>query len=59
MGVQIVRSYNLMAKILHWAFIGVFAFGVVNQIDEVEELANPRLLAEEVQLCHHSTCLNN
>ena len=48
MGVQIVRSYNLMAKILHWAFIGVFAVGVVNQIDEVEELANPRLLAEEV-----------
>lgn len=45
---QTVRSYNLMAKTLHWAFIGVFAYGVINQIDEVEELANSRLLAEEV-----------
>ena len=45
---QTVRSYNLMAKTLHWVFIGVFAYGVINQIDEVEELADSKLLAEEI-----------
>ena len=38
MGAQRVRSYSLLAKSIHWAFIGVFAYAVINQIDEVEEL---------------------
>ena len=33
-----VRSYSFVAKFMHWAFIGVFVFGVINQVDEVEEL---------------------
>tara|TARA_B100001093_G_scaffold424318_1_gene417455 strand:- start:29 stop:505 length:477 start_codon:yes stop_codon:yes gene_type:complete len=37
-----------MAKFMHWAFIAVFAFGVVNQVDEVEELEDAALLVEEV-----------
>ena len=48
MGVQIVRSYSFMAKFMHWAFIGVFAYGVINQVDEVEELESATLLVEEV-----------
>ena len=43
-----VRSYGGMAKFMHWAFIAVFAFGVVNQVDEVEELEDAALLVEEV-----------
>ena len=40
MGAQSVRSYSLLAKCMHWAFIGVFAYAVINQVDEVEELEN-------------------
>ena len=43
-----VWSYSFTAKFLHWAFIAVFAFGVINQVDEVEELESPTLLAGEV-----------
>jgi len=43
-----VRTYSFMAKFMHWAFIGVFAFGVINQVDEVEELENATLLLEEM-----------
>ena len=45
---QVDRSYSFMAKFLHWLFIGVFAFGVVNQVDEVEELESFTLLVAEV-----------
>ena len=44
----VVRSHSFTAKFLHWAFIAVFAFGVINQVDEVEELESPTLLAGEV-----------
>ena len=43
-----VRTYSFMAKFMHWAFIAVFAYGVVNQVDEVEELEDAALLVEEV-----------
>ena len=42
------RSYSVMAKFIHWAFIGVFAIGVINQVDEVEELESTVLLVTEV-----------
>ena len=42
------RSYSPMAKFLHWAFIGVFAYGVINQVDEVGELEDITLLIREV-----------
>ncbi|MBC8149663.1 MAG: cytochrome b/b6 domain-containing protein [Bacteroidetes bacterium] len=47
-GAQMVGSYSFMATFMHWAFIGVFAFGVINQVDEVEELESSTLLVEEV-----------
>ena len=43
-----VRPYGFMAKFLHWAFIVVFAYGVINQVDEVEELQSSSLLIQEV-----------
>ena len=43
-----VRSYRFTAKFSHWTFIAVFAFGVINQVEEVEELESPTLLAGEV-----------
>ena len=48
MGAQRVRSYSLLAKCMHWAFIGVFAYAVINQVDEVEELESFTLLVAEV-----------
>jgi cytochrome b561 len=33
---------------MHWAFIGVFAYAVINQVDEVEELENSTRLMKEV-----------
>ena len=47
-GRQTSRSYSPTAKLLHWAFIGVFAYGVINQVDEVEELEEFSLLISEV-----------
>ena len=43
-----IRTYSFTARFMHWAFIGVFAFGVINQVDEVEELENATLLLEEM-----------
>ena len=48
MGAHRVRSYSLLAKCMHWAFIGVFAYAVINQVDEVEELENFTRLMKEV-----------
>ena len=48
MGAQSVRSYSLLAKCMHWAFIGVFAYAVINAVDEVEVLENFTFLMKEV-----------
>ena len=45
MGAQRVRSYSLLAKCMHWAFMGIFAYAVINQ---VEALENFTLLMKEV-----------
>ena len=42
------RVYSPAAKWMHWAFIAVFAYGVINQVDEVEELEDFALLMNEV-----------
>ena len=33
---------------MHWGFIPVFAYGVINQVDEVEELKDITLLMNEI-----------
>ena len=42
------RVYSPTAKWMHWAFIAVFAYGVINQVDEVEEFEDFALLLNEV-----------
>lgn len=43
-----VDSHSSMAKMIHWGFILVFAYGLLNQVDEVEELEDFALLIKEV-----------
>lgn len=43
-----VGSHSVVAKLIHWGFIGVFVFAVSKQVDEVEELESMALLQEEV-----------
>ena len=43
-----LRVYSPIAKWMHWGFIPVFAYGVINQVDEVEELEDITLLMNEV-----------
>ena len=42
------RSYSFMAKLMHWTLPGVFVYGVLIAVDEVEELENSTVLLEEV-----------
>ncbi len=46
--VKASRIYSPAAKWMHWGFIAVFAYGVIKQVDEVEELADFTLLMNEV-----------
>lgn len=45
---SMASSHSLAAKIIHWAFIGVFIFLLTKQVDEVEELEDFALLQEEM-----------
>ena len=42
--------HSLTAKIIHWGFLGVYAYALSKQVDEVEELENMALLREEIVL---------
>ena len=46
--VKASRVYSPTAKWMHWGFIAVFAYGVIKQVDEVEELEDLTLLINEV-----------
>ncbi len=41
-------KHTPLARAIHWAFIGVFAFVLSKQVDEVEELEDLALLLEEM-----------
>ncbi|MEO1201578.1 MAG: cytochrome b/b6 domain-containing protein [Pseudomonadota bacterium] len=45
--VERAASHSLLAKVFHWGFIAVFAYGIVKRIDEVEELESMALLLHE------------
>ena len=45
---QQTAVHSLTAKVLHWGFIVVFAYGLVRQVDEVEELEDTAFLMEEI-----------
>lgn len=44
---QAVTPHSLAAKVFHWGFIVVFAYGLAKQVDEVEELEDTAFLMEE------------
>ena len=42
------RKHSVLGKTFHWGFIILYAYGIFKQIDELEELEDPTLLAFEV-----------
>ena len=45
---QPITPHSRTAKILHWGFILVFAYGLAKQLDDVEELEDFGLLQNEM-----------
>lgn len=43
-----VNPHSLTARFFHWGFIGVFAYALTKQLDEVEELEDFSLLQQEM-----------
>ena len=41
-------AHSFLAKVFHWGFIAVFSYGLINQVDEVEELEDAAFLLEEM-----------
>ena len=45
---QTIGSHSPIAVVLHWGFIGVFAYALTKQIDELDELEDFSLLQNEM-----------
>ena len=45
---QTAIPHSLTARVFHWGFIGVFAYALTKQLDEVEELEDLSLLQSEM-----------
>lgn len=43
-----VAPHSFIARVFHWGFIFVFAYGLAKQVDEVEELEDRAFLIEEI-----------
>jgi cytochrome b561 len=43
-----MASHTLTAKIIHWSFILLYAYGIFKQLDDISELENSELLIFEV-----------
>lgn len=43
-----IKPHGLLAKIIHWGFILIFAYALYKQLDGVEQLAEPGLLQFEI-----------
>ena len=42
------RSHTLLARSVHWSFIGLYVYGLSKQLDDLEDLEEPGLLEFEV-----------
>ena len=42
------QSYTLTAKIFHWSFVIIFAYGISKQINSIEQLEDLALLKFEI-----------
>jgi len=41
-------SYSLIAKILHWGFVGFFIYGIIKSVDELNQLDESSFLKFEI-----------
>ena len=41
------QNYSTTSKLLHWGFIGVFAYGIFKQVDDLSQLEDPNFLRFE------------
>lgn len=46
--IEAVSPHSFTAKVIHWGFIGVFAYALSKQLDELEELEDFSLLHYEM-----------
>ena len=42
------RDYSYIAKFFHWGFVILFIYGLIKQVQDIEQLENPSLLRFEV-----------
>ena len=42
------RNYSYTAKFFHWGFVILFIYGLIKQVQDIEQLENPSLLRFEV-----------
>ena len=40
--------YSIIAKLMHWGFVLLFAYGVFKQVDDIAELSDPSLFRLEI-----------
>ena len=45
---QIKKNYSLLAKLLHWSFVLIFAYGIYKQVSDVRQLENVSFLRSEI-----------
>ena len=41
-------NYSILAKIFHWGFVVLFAYGIAKQVDDITQLADFSLLRFEL-----------
>tara|TARA_B100001113_G_scaffold144989_1_gene118727 strand:+ start:11590 stop:12177 length:588 start_codon:yes stop_codon:yes gene_type:complete len=46
--VEVKRTHTFSAKMIHWIFILLYAYGIFKQLDDISELENSGLLVFEV-----------
>ena len=46
-GTGATQNYSTSAKLLHWGFIGFFAYGIFKQVDDLSQLEDPSFLRFE------------
>ena len=42
------NGFSITAKLFHWGFILIFAYGIIKQIDNIEQLEDLALLKFEI-----------
>ena len=45
---EMASSHTLLARLLHWGFVPLYAYGILKQLDDLSQLEDPVLLGFEV-----------